>query len=81
MLPRSEGMPVSSDEAAELRRYFDGKFTSVDRRFDAVDKRFDAMDKQIGQVVELIQALATGTAARFDAIEQKLGGVDPLRLV
>ena len=50
MLPRSESMPVSSDEAAELRRYFDGKFASVDRRFDAVDKRFDAIEQKLGGV-------------------------------
>ena len=38
--------------------------------------RFEGIDKQIGDLTNLVQAFATGTAKRFDSIEQRLSAIE-----
>jgi CHASE3 domain sensor protein len=67
---------------AETKTAFDDMKASISEMKADMDRRFDAVDKQIGQAVELIQALATGTSARFDALERKIDdGQPPLKLL
>jgi hypothetical protein len=60
---------------AETKAYLDEQFADmkagIDQRFDAVDRRFDRLETTLGEAIELIQALTTGTSARFDALERK----------
>ena len=82
---------MSSDETTELLRYFDELKASIDQRFDdlkaGVDQRFDAMDqrferleRKVDDLAAVVQGMSTGHAARFDAIEERLGR-GPLRVV
>ena len=50
-------------------------------RFGAMDARFARLEKKIDDLAEVVQNLATGTPARFDAIERRLDGQPPLKLV
>ena len=41
-----------------------------------MDRRFDDMDRRFDQVMDLVQAMATGTAQRFDSVEKRLDTIE-----
>ena len=61
----------------------------VDRVADAVEKRleprFTSIERKLDDLADLVQAMATGHAQRFNALEQRLGidrkNPPPLRIV
>jgi hypothetical protein len=63
---------MNGNEVAELRQLLVEFKASMDQRFDAMDYRFDRLEKKVDDLADVVQGMAKGHAARFEAIDQKI---------
>ena len=80
----AEGAAMTRAEAtvAEIKGFLNGFKASVDQQFadlrtevTELKASVDRLEKKVDDLADVVQGMATGHAARFNAIEDRLGRV------